>query len=327
MTEIAHAWRKTSLSIVLLTLIGLLCACQVSPSGRGDLHYPQGRAAYGNDVEGDGRGNGDDGSDVGKFLLGAAVIFAISQALAQEGGPADTELAERLFKDGPELPSEFSMSDFTLRGFVKADWPMVIDYEVKQTGFVWLIIGAKDIDPYRYRINGARLGRQQAFITLPKRFGDQPLPASIAIRATEDIQGEKILPSFRIYTLGAGPKAIGSVAIDQIKFGPPSIDVVRGQQAQYSFRSLSDFSRIKSEFIKITYLPETGVRAEYVDSQDLHEITRGEILDPPRRWDGRDRSERISLGQHQLQVRAWSQIRSEGDWITAWSDDWVEVSE
>jgi len=159
----------------------------------------------------------------------------------------------------------------------------------------------------------------------PELFGDELRPAVIAATAT-DSEGQKTQSGFAVYALGAGPRAVGSVAVDQVKFGPATIRTANKQTALYRFYSHSDFSNTSVEFWKIG--GETaGTKHFFVDDRRIEGgIQRSQWVgvNERREWDGKKKGETISAGRHKVQVRAWDRA---GDWVTAWSDDVVMVAQ
>jgi hypothetical protein len=159
----------------------------------------------------------------------------------------------------------------------------------------------------------------------PEVFGDQRRPAVIAATAT-DAQGNATQPEFDVFALGAGPRAIGSVAIDQVSFGPSVIRVADGQQALYRFFSHSDFGNAAVEFWKVEKEFD-GSRLFFVDDRSIEGGIRKNQwigLNERREWDGTEKGQKVSTGQHKVQVRAWDRA---GDWVTAWSSSMVSVEQ
>jgi len=162
-------------------------------------------------------------------------------------------------------------------------------------------------------------------MSVPQEIGAEPRPALIAVTATE-MDGQTTLPGFKVYGLGAGARAVGSVAIDHVLFQPPSIRARKGQTAAYRFFSHSDFGNASVEFMRVSRATD-GSRLEYVNDQLIDAGVRKDqwIGDPERReWNGTDGDNRVSPGPHKLRVRAWDYA---GDWVTAWSDSVVTVRE
>jgi hypothetical protein len=269
------------------------------------------------------------------IVAGAAALAVISHMLSREAQPErpgdetvppDQDRVERLRQTGPQYGAEYNMSAFAARGIVRGGWPLVFDFEQGSPGQVRLSITAQGVpEVFTFPLERQRPGRYHVVMSVPQEIGDAPRPALVAVTATE-ADGQATLPSFRVYALGAGPRAVGSVAIDHVLFQPPTIRARKGQTAAYRFFSHSDFGNVSVEFMKVSDAGD-GSRHEYISDQVIEAGVRRDqwIGQPDRReWNGRDANQRVSSGPHQLRVRAWDY---DGDWVTAWSDSVVTVRE
>lgn len=281
-----------------------------------------------------GSSGGGGSSILPAVLVGVVALVVVSQLLAQESeqpegtpdeqGDTAPDLLDRLSRQGPEFATAFNMSAFMIRGPVKGGWPLVIDYEHGGPGQVQLQVSARGASHvYNYPLPPLGAGRHIIQLKLHPDLGSQLRPAVIAVTARA---GEQTLSGFRVYGLGVGPEAVGSVAIDQLQFRPPSIRVSRGETAAYRFHSGSDFDSIAIEFLQLEQAGD-GSRHSFVARQFLEEGVRQDHwvgLNESRVWDGRDKSDKASVGTHRLQVRAWD---TDGDWVCAWSEPVVAVAD
>jgi hypothetical protein len=278
------------------------------------------------------------GGNLLPLAIGAAAIIAVGVLLAQERNPSSQpgpnppptdQIVERLRTEGPRFDDQFNMSAFAVRGFVRGGWPLLIDFEQRSAGVSHLRISARGLpEIFSYDLSEACPAPKRCLIQLrlpPEVFGDELRPAVIAATATDN-EGKKTQSGFTVYALGAGPRAVGSVAVDQVKFGPPTIRAANQQTALYRFYSHSDFSNTSVEFWKVG--GETaGTKHSFVDDRRIEGgIQRNQWvgLNERREWDGKKRGETISAGRHKVQVRAWDRA---GDWVTAWSDSMVMVAQ
>lgn len=271
-------------------------------------------------------------------IIGVAAIIAIGTLLAKErdpagqpgpNPPAQDQIVERLRTEGPRLDDQFNMSAFAVRGFVKGGWPLLIDFEQRSPGVSHLRISARGLpEIFSYDLSEACPWPRRCLIQLrlpTELFGDELRPAVIAATAT-DHDGRKTQSGFAVYALGAGPRAVGSVAVDQVKFGPATIRAANQQTALYRFYSHSDFSNTSVEFWKVEG-QTAGTRHSFVDDRRIEGgIQRSQWvgLNERREWDGKKKGATISSGRHKVQVRAWDRA---GDWVTAWSDSMVTVAQ
>ena len=262
---------------------------------------------------------------------GAALAIALGSAVA--GGLAGRamtkpeDVAKALDRRGPRLADHFTMSALTVRGFVKGNWPAVVEYTVGQGTMVILSVTADTgVDAWYLLPPGP--GRVQVRLQLDERFGDRPAPAFYSLRALSSVappvQAQGAVPArpmpLRVHGIGAGDRAVGSVGIDQVRIGPAAIRPKQKETGQYGFRCHKGFDKMAAEFMKI------GKNGGFIDATKSQE----EKLDGVRanqtvsqlKWKPRNGL----VGAHFLQVRGWMG-RKEGDWVIAWSDDEVMVSE
>jgi len=228
-----------------------------------------------------------------------------------------------LLENGPRLPTLFNTSAFAIRGLVRGGWPIVVDYETRSRGAVKLQVSASGTDIITFDLTKFGPGRHELKFFLPSQLGGRLKPGLVALFATTP-NGTGTLPDFRVYGVGVGPKAVGSVGIDQLAFDPSSIRTGRSQTAGYRFYSRSEFPHVAVEFFRVTGRRD-GRANERVDSDTLRGgVRRNQWVDDPDRyyWDGVDRFGRVSQGDHTLQVRAWA---GSGDWVGAWSKSLLTV--
>jgi hypothetical protein len=286
-----------------------------------------------------GQQEGRQGSsrDVAAPLIGVAALIAIGVLLARERSPStqpgtapapQDQVMDRLLREGPAFANRFNMSAFAMRGVVRGGWPVLIDFEQRSAGTAQLRISGRGLpEVFSYDLTGACPPPKRCLIQFqlpPELFGDELRPAVIAATAT-DSAGRNTLPEFFVYALGAGPRAIGSVAVDQVTFGPAMIHVADQQSALYRFYSHADFSHTAVEFWKVEK-KDDGRKLSFVDDRLIDGgIRRNEWIgmNERREWDGMEKGQKISPGQHKIQVRAWDRA---GDWVTAWSDSAVMVA-
>ena len=274
-------------------------------------------------------GTSGTGSPRGRSSVGTGFGFSFGFG----GGQKDPE--KFLVKKGPYIPAVFSMSALTVRGFVRGGWPMVLDYEIVEPGaLVLLTVSAAGVEPpFYYRLASSAPGRppEPLILKLPDRFGARLRIAWYSVRSLTNEPGEMEPVRFHVFGLGAGPAAVGSVGIDELKFGPPNIRPQEDQRASYSFHARSDFNKIAAEFLKVS-LSENQVVANLVDQDEIRDVKREDRV-TARTWDGKAGKVAVnkrwrgkpSLGTHLLQVRGWRGSKKARDWVIAWSSDIVSV--
>ena len=260
-------------------------------------------------------------------ILGAAALIAIGQHLTKERTEDrgdEAEGVQELLREGPQLPKQFNTSAFGIRGLIKGGWPIVVDYEQLVPGRVQLRIAVPGSEILTYRLDQFGLGRHVLRFELPGFLSDGLKPAVVAMTAADDQLQIETLEGFRVYGIGIGPRAVGSVAVDQLEFSPGTLLVEQGDTAGYAFNSRSDFDNAAVEFMRVSQSPD-GIRTRYVNGKRIDGgVHRGRWIgsEAAYRWNGQDEQERVSRGRHQLQVRVWD---DGGDWVGAWSDSLVTV--
>jgi hypothetical protein len=225
---------------------------------------------------------------------------------------------ESLSKNGPHVPKEFDMSKFAVHGLVGPKWPVVLDFILDTQGMVQMDIIADDGHHYRVRIPNVAHKRGYAILRLPADFGKKTQAAVYEIQSLPAAGATTPAPAVRTFGLGAGEKAVGSVAIDQLTFQPAVIHPKAKEVANYAFHAHSAFNGVRAEFI-FTTLSNGRVLVEKDQEAKLAPIPEGEKARGT--WEGKGGK----IGEHMLQIRAWRGLENGGDWVVAWSPDIVNV--
>ena len=234
------------------------------------------------------------------------------------------ERAQAVDRGGPQFASVLSMSHFQVVAFVRGNWPMALYYQLDRPGAVQVRVEADGVQPLFLRLEAPDRGRHMEVLRIPERFGSRAIVArySVAVESAKDGSA----PRLRVYGFGAGSRAVGSIHIDRLRFEPGDIHPAQHEEAAYSFHTLADFKKVAAEFLRVGLANGeimTVLANEDVIGDGLH---RG--ASESGNWSGEDRHNRISVGQHLLQVRAWESLESSGDggdWVAAWSESAVRV--
>lgn len=257
--------------------------------------------------------------------VGIQIDFgAILRALTQRTAPEVAELA----RDGPRLPERYSFSTLAFPAVLRGGWPVVMAYDVAPDALVDIEFAVADAAPQRYRLPappafGPFRGRVLVTLTLPDAFGDSLRLGSVSVHVGG--KGDGSQPVLRIFGLGAGPLAVGSVAIDEVVFEPAQLRLASGDQAFYGFHSKSDFTRAGVDIARLENAA-AGPRLVRIHSRPVQQsVARNAWVgrEPPLSWNGQDERGAGSRGSHLLYVRAWAP--EPGDWVIAWSPRAVEV--
>lgn len=281
-----------------------------------------------------GHGSGNDNWIIGVIGVALAAV-AVKHFLDSRPKP------EQLARDGPQFADTYNMSHLAVHGFVKGGWPMLVDYQPEPGSRVWVEVSAPGRRTFTRQLVADSPERRLAIFQLPDDLGGEPQAGSFVVRATrnakrsgsflDEVQqpGDDPAP-LRIFAIGAGPRAVGSVAIDQVQFGPPAIKVKQSERAAYSFHSRSNFDRVAVDVGRIGR-KDGIIGVERVKSERMETgIGRDRWIgkeEPGKTWDGKNGEGAVSRGEHLLMVRAWVGSVSEGDWVAAQSDRTVAVAE
>ena len=248
--------------------------------------------------------------------IGAAIGAVATGAIIGELIAHHNTSPEKLGHDGPQVPKEFDMSGFVIKGLVHPNWPVVLDFMLDSPGSAQVDI-ITEKRHYRARMTNAPNHRGYAIIRLPANFGTRLQTAIYQIRSIPLAGANTPPPRLRPYGLGAGEKAVGSVAIDQLTFQPATIHPKANEVADYGFHAHSAFDGVRAEFI-FTTLYNGRVLVQKDQEEKLAPIPEGERA--RGKWKGKGKP-----GEHMLQIRAWRGLENGGDWVVAWSPDIVDV--
>jgi hypothetical protein len=224
---------------------------------------------------------------------------------------------EKLGHDGPQVPKSLNMNGFTIKGLAYPNWPVVLDFKLDSPGGVEMDIVAADNHRDQVIIPNLPNRRAYAIFKLPANFGDKLQTAIYQVRSIPNPGATSPAPNLRTYGIGAGEKAVGSVAIDQLTFQPATIHPHAHEAASFGFHAHSAFDGVRAEFIFTTLL-NGQVLVQQDQEQRLSPVPEGERAKGT--WQGNGRP-----GEHMLQIRAWRGLQNGGDWVVAWSPDIVDV--
>ncbi len=222
---------------------------------------------------------------------------------------------QELFRTGPQLPGTHDANGFSIVALVKGAWPVVVSYKLELQSSVIITVEVKDVEPLVEKLAGT--GRsEERMLTLPARFGNEPQAALISIKASPDDAKDKRSADFRLYALGMGDDAVGSVSID-LTVHPDKINTARKEMLNYDFESRKKFDDVRAEFWR-PKISQGKRKTTRVASVELGAIRQAEKKSS--QWDGRKsvgRDRGFSLGRHELDLNA----RVRGAWLIVWSGD------
>lgn len=238
----------------------------------------------------------------------------------------------KLDKDGPQMPPLYVWNgpSFSIMGFANGNWPIFIDYVLEQAGILLVVVAPDGEQPATFFFN-SKDGHHNMRFDLPAGMGNQLRVSEYLVQPVGTARGLHVLG------ISAGPKAVGSMGIDQVAFGPKSIQLAQHQKAEYTFHSIKDFKKTSVTFIRLAPSKD-GIIAADVGDKNIGSINQNGQKKGD--WDGTPKLPKelvkqyppelqkwllIPTGLHALQVRAWFGVADGGDWVTALSDTQVAV--
>ena len=230
---------------------------------------------------------------------------------------------QSLLVNGPELPVSYPDGSFSVRGFTRDGWPVVVDFAPRPGTVTQLevtIATAKGatkrtiiLDP-----DGSH-GRQLVTVEMPAGGTPAATPATYLISSvpiaafdTDHPAAVRAAP-LQVFGIGGGPRAVGSVAIEQLAFARASVG------ARFSYFAKSEFSQARAQ---VQQFRRSGDRSEIVpifDSRKSNLSVGRQTGDWPGTAFG---SPAPSRGGHRLQVTGWF-TTDDRSWVAALAPDLV----
>jgi len=224
---------------------------------------------------------------------------------------------QKLGDKGPQVQDKLDMTGFTVKCVVGPNWPIVLDFMLDSPGDVQMDISTADNRQFKAIIHNTPNQRAYAIFRTPPDFGTKLQTAYFYVHSVPLAGASTTPPMLRTYGLGAGEKAVGSVAIDQLTFQPATIHPQANELANFGFHAHSAFDGVRAEFI-IASLYNGRILVEKDQEEKLSPVPEG--VRASGTWEGKGKP-----GEHMLQIRAWRGLENGGDWVVAWSPDIVDV--
>jgi hypothetical protein len=132
---------------------------------------------------------------------------------------------------------------------------VVVDYEAAPGTYILLTVVTQNASPAEAVLAAPQNGRRLQLLSLPLEFGTTLKTAAFSLSATASATDPT--PRYlRIYGFGCGPRAVGSVAIDLLRFGPQEVSAAQ-PETQFGFHTHTTFDKMKA--ISSTIRKSTGV--------------------------------------------------------------------
>jgi hypothetical protein len=219
---------------------------------------------------------------------------------------------QTLSQKGPQFPELLHMSRFQVTGFLRGTWPMILDYEAEAGSYTVLTISSEGAGPFKTQIPTQSVGRQRIRMRAPASLGADLKIADFTIVSTKSKTNPQ-LSYFRVYGFGAGPRAVGSVAIDQLKFGPPTVITAAHPDAKVGFHAHTAFDKVTAEFMQLQFFDNCLENKKFDDMPWKSRVLENNNVED--NWNGR----KSQPGQIQFRVRGWMTKDNGGDWVSAFS--------
>jgi hypothetical protein len=245
------------------------------------------------------------------------------------GGQTKPDVAD-LDANGPRFPDSFGIGTFDVQGYVRGGWPVVIDFAPQPGSCTWLVVNVGQQQWSHIIDFDGRKGRRLISVTVPDDIASSAQSAKYVIHSAtpscvrgtrESPQLDRTPSQIEIYGIGAGPRAVGSVAIGDLQFGPSTPNIPR-DKVTISYHAKFEFNHAAVEILQFNKDRRGQVNVQRVHTRRTDVVQVGRNSDS---WDGnRDSGER-SLGVHLLQVRAWFTQENDKSWVGAISPDSVLI--
>ena len=320
-------------------LRNLLLASSILLSSDAFLALPacaqQYTTAYARAPSRDGQTTGG-GEPTHVIVMPQSPVFSNCSFGSQETPMGSSEArAQLLDKHGPQLPAVFGLSSLAIMGFSRGSWPVAIDYALEQDSLLLVVISPEGQTPLIYRLEGKK-GHWVSKLQIPPSVGEELRVSQYLVQTLDDSVGQVKPSHIHIHGIAAGPKAVGSIGIDQVNFAPSSIHLGH-EKAQFTYHSISDFDDTEDSFVRFSKSPSGEIMAAAVNKKAMGSIAQNHLKNGD--WDGSIKTEDLvknfsaelkqwlvaPTGQHILQVRAWRSRDHGGDFVTALSETIVAV--
>jgi hypothetical protein len=256
------------------------------------------------------------------------VIGAAAIAASAKDNNAHVD-ADMLAANGPRFPDSYSIGTFGVQGYVRGGWPVVIDFAAQPDTCTWLEISVDQRSFASVLDFDGRGERKLVRIDMPGALAPGPSPGMYVVHSARPacpnhrVPGNERTPSpVEVYGIGAGPRAVGSVAIDELQFGPPELRSPQ-DRATIAYRAESEFNHASIEILRFDQDPPGQFNVHRVTARKA-DVAAGQNQSAP--WDGKTDSGARSLGVHRLQVRAWF-TENDKSWVGAISPSSVIVAQ
>lgn len=259
------------------------------------------------------------------MVLVGIVITAMIGAIIHKtsfSSNGDMPAEQALLEQGPQLPVIYPDGSLSVRAFTRDGWPIVIDFEPQPGTVTQLEVTTtrghrKHTEKIVIDPDGSH-GRQLVKVAMPNSGNARdPTPASYVVSSipiatfdTDQPQAVGLAP-VKIYGIGGGPHAVGSVAIEQLAF----TQLTPG--ARFSYFAKSEFNRARAQVQQLQRSTDGTIQIQPVVDffgSNLSIGPHGGI------WSGPETA--ASARVFRLQVTAWY-TSDDRSWVAALAPDLI----
>ncbi len=263
----------------------------------------------------------DESSAAAGIAIGLGLLCRTACGERGKPHPQGEPTRQDLLENGPHVAEIRPYGHFAVYGFVRNYWPVVIDYDSNPDSVTWLTVTVGG----REWVRRLESGRQ--FVKFTYEGGQAPESAGalfVVHSETRSASGPGRPLPVDVTGFGCGPRAVGSVAINNLRFAASGRQL-GGDFARFGYRTTSAFNKVRMEILR--YSLDTRGDRPLITVSTVAQYGAGPLAPGdfgPRMWDGRDlKSHRPSRGTHRLQVRGW-ELDGDESWVSAISPDDVQ---
>jgi hypothetical protein len=229
---------------------------------------------------------------------------------------------QTLLDQGPQLPVIYPDGSLSVRGFTRDGWPIVIDFQPQPGTVTQLEVTTgqgrhKHTEKMVLDPDGSH-GRQIVRVAMPNTGSARnPVPAAYVVSSvpiaafdTDHPQAAGLAP-VKIYGIGGGPHAVGSVAIEQVAF----TQTMPG--ARFSYFAKSEFNRARAQVQQLQRATDGTIQIQPVAEFFGSNLTVGPHGGV---WPGAEASTQQRV--FRLQVTAWF-TNDDRSWVAALAPDLI----
>ena len=276
----------------------------------------------------------DDGWIAPAVIGGGLLALIVGRSLFKGDGAKpqanDLPKSKWLNKHGPQLATTFPMGTFSAKGFARNGWPIVVDFKSEPGTRTLLDVIFKrrkvtlDVERSGQLMEIGRDGIAGRRLIKLRTPDDGPAieRAKPAMYVLRSIRTDTQAPaSIEVYGIGGGPQAVGSVAIENLRFTPGQFQFGPTGKIDYQYTAKSPFNQTREEVLSFRQNGDTIVLERVMSAKRVGVSAAAHA----GRWYGvRQDNRRPSIGLHRFQVRGWF-TSDDKSWVGAIAPNVVTV--